>query len=412
MWRITSAFLIFSICLLVSCGGLDPVDKPVKPIDEPDNPIDGPDPVPEGKLRVGAQGAAWVAYQDGEGEWQVLSGQERYEVSIGDADGRYGAAQLCLDEADEVSARLSYATLAKQAEVVTPCSSDETEPDFYTLFGTVSGLAAGETGLIYGGSQVDLTQEDSDYSLAGFVAGDYDIVVSVHETADLSKPPSKILLKEVSIKEDQPLDLDLSEATQVQRQKVSLENTPDKGEVSGRVSLLTKRGTRAALGFTEGDTLTFDYAALPALSTTYELQAQSLGEDEQGELVSRALTRTFTEPGDLTLSLPDPLKAATLKLADGRPTLMWSAYTEGADYRVVFESGAEESETRYVVFLDHTWLGASVTDLSYTVPNFSGLSGWQETWTLDGAEPFWELTAQVEGEREVLSVGRSSAVQP
>lgn len=406
--------------LLVGCGGgLEPNDG------VSDTPTDNP--TGDGQtLPVDARGAAWVAFQEGEGAWQVLEGEERYALEL-HPNAKYGVAHLCADEAaaakvTEVSVTLTYATLAARSEVATPCSVDAPDPDFYTLSGQVSGLSGDETAYVdseFGTSRV--TSEGA-YSLAGFTAGTYDLLVTVRDTPDTSdtsnplSPPSKILVqKDISIQKDQTLDVDLSSATMTVLREVALDGARSGEEVYASVSLFTRRGASAALGFfadtleeSAGDeAVSFDYAALPTLGagTEYRLLVESVLEDE-GDLSSRALERTFTVPDDnTTFRLPDPLGTAELSLRDSLPELTWDAYAENADHRIVLEDSSNETEgeTRYVIFLDDTWLAKT----TYTLPDFSTLSGWQDAWTL-GGNLFWELNARVEKEAEVVSVSRSS----
>ena len=401
-------------------GGLEPGDGTT------DTPTDTP--TGDGKtLFVGAEGAAWVAFQEAEGAWQVLEGEERYKLELRPG-AKYSVAHVCADEADaaeitEVSVTLTHATLAVRPQIASPCAVDTSDPDFYTLSGEVSGLSGDETAYVdseFGTSRV--TSEGA-YSLAGFTAGTYDLLVTVQDapatsdTSDPLSPPSKVLVREeVAVEEDRTLDLDLKDATPTVVREVALNGARSGEELYASVSLVTERGASAELGFfadtlggagDETETVTFDYAALPVpgAGTEYRLLVESVQENEGGFL-SRTLERTFTAPDDnATFRLPDPLGTAELSLGDSLPELTWDAYAPSADYRVVLEdaNGETEGETRYVILLDDTWL----TESAYTLPDFSTLEGWQDAWT-PGGDLFWELSAGVEKENEVVSVSRSS----
>ena len=186
---------------------------------------------PDANLTVEAGGAAWTAYRDGDGAWQVLAGEARYVLELGHPEGRYSVAHVCaagLDEgageegtgeevAREVTVSLLHATLAARPNAPTPCATEtegETEEtDFYALSGTVSGLEAGETGLVYSAFSADAVTPDAPgYSLAGFAAGEHDLLVTVRtgqETPSAeATPPSEVLVRRgVAVKGDAALNL-------------------------------------------------------------------------------------------------------------------------------------------------------------------------------------------------------------
>ena len=428
MWRVQSSIAgVFLTALLVgallaSCGGAG----------NPDQPNGEPEPGAT-DLTVGASGAAWAAYRDGDGAWQALEGEARYVLALEHPAGRYSVAHVCAAELDageeieaarEVTVSLLYATLAARSEVATPCA-DETESDFYTLSGAVNGLEADETGFVYGQFLADAVTADArEYSLVGFTVGEYDLLVTVPTATpntpgaseSVLAPPSEVLVRRgIAVQGDETLNLDLGQAVPTTLKNVRVEGAPPDGEVSSSLSLTTLRGTSAQLGgfATSGsETVSFDYAALSTLpeGTAYRLSVESFSEDERGERLSTSLQRTLTAPENLTLSVPDTLGAVALSSDEGRPTLTWSAYREGADYRIVFEDSSDDAgETRYLVALDAAWLPSNTSELSYTVPDFRELPGWNDAWTL-GADLFWTLDARTESEREEVVVSRSSAV--
>ncbi len=404
----TTGFLLTVLLgLLAGCGGAG---------DEPGGggePDGGPEKQPGGtELIVETAGAAWVAYREGEGAWQVLGAGERHTVRLENATGRYGVAHVCLDEADEVAATLFYAALAERAEVATPCSGeDDAETAFYTLSGAVSGLAAGEAARVYGASQTDIVSENA-YRLVGLTEGEYDLLVTVQ--ADSSSPPSEVLLTEVAVSGDKTLDLALGKAVSTELNTLTVEGVAEGDEVASSLSLTTKRGTSAELGslfgVAEKTSLSFDYGALPKLAdgAFYRSSVERFSVDQSAdggeENLFSSLERTFTDPQDFTLSVPAPLQAE-VSLEGGRPLATWQAYEDGADYRATFENLSEEDETRYDVFLDSTWLEGP----SYLLPDFSDLPGWDDAWTLS-TDLFWDFAAQVEKENEKVVSSRSGTL--
>ncbi len=414
--RQRTGMLIFLTVWLTSCGASEEPHQPEQP------------GTGAAKLSVEASGAVWVAYRDGEGAWQVLRGspesadEERYTLELKDAETRYGVAHVCADEAGEVNVVLSYATLAEGASVATPCPSDEADADFYTLSGSLSGLAEGETARVYGEFLADkVTSAENTYALAGFTAGVYDLLVTVQRasaTPDEFSPPKEMLVRrDIAVQNDKVLDLDLGQAVSTSIRNVTIDNVASGSEVSSSVSLVTERGASAELGafVTEAaqTAFSFDYAGLtaPTDRAVYHLSVGSFSEEAGGALLSRSLRRTFAAPENVTLSLPEPLGAAELRSEEARLKMIWRTYAADASYTLTLEDSSETSETRYVVALSAPWLldAASEAELSYPLPDFSALPGWSETWTL-GADPFWKLSAHVERGDEAFSVSRSSAV--
>ena len=426
MRRVTGIFLTLLLAVtLASCGG---AEGPGSGTDGDEPTEDQPGGQPEGqpgKLTVDAAGAAWVAYRGGEGAWQVLAAggaDERTVLEPDNPEGRYGVAYVCADEEGEVTVRFTYAVLAERPALTARCgANDDAEVEFYALSGTLSGLSEGEAGFVYGAFSEDrVSADDANYRLAGLGEGEYDLVATAQnafESGAAAAPPSRMLIRSgVSVEGDRTLDLDLARATPTTSQKVTVEAVPAETQLSGNVSLLTERGTRAELGAFSAEgvqpSLSFDYAALPVETPagfSYRLLLESFSEDEAGERLSRSLARTFETPDNFTLSLPDPLGAVEVAPEEGRLTTSWRAYGEDADYGLSFEGqgGEEEAETRYLITLDAAWLPDS-EEMSHTLPDFSKLEGWDEAWNLS-ADPFWRLSAHVEREGDV-TVSRSSAL--
>ena len=274
------------LLLLAGCGGSEGGlgGGPNEPGGEDE--LNGePESPPDGAIFIETQGSVWSAYRDGDGAWRVLqSAKARHTISVENAGGRYAVAHVCLDEAETVTAALLYATTAARPEILSPCTSQgEDDPEtFYTLAGTLNGLAAGETGRVHGAAQTDVADgSDNTYSLAGLTEGTYDLLVAVY--ADLSAPPREVLLsEEVSVTGDRTLDLALEEAAPTTLKTLTVEGASG-DEVSSSVTLVTERNTRAELGTLAAtsdaeDALSYDYAALPSVpeGTRYYLSVESV----------------------------------------------------------------------------------------------------------------------------------------
>lgn len=414
--------------LLASCGGSE---------------VTAPTP---NNLRIIVSDATWVAYQDGDGSWQPLPEttvtslepmdmaslvrdmpyrsmkrsrlqhpqlpftepelstlqEKTYAVSIQDADGRYGIAQVCVDpEYGYTDVYIELATVEETPENYVACYFGDDEPR-NTLSGQVKGLGPIDSGVVYAGfDYVPVSPDSPSYSFEELYWDLYDVVAT---RFDGSSAPSSIIIKrDVSVNQNQPVDFDFGgdDAFTPELRSVQINEDTLGDSLRGGVTLSTDNYTYVPLGQLVQGT-SFNYAAIPAeklgRDTSYYLYAEA-GDSLDGTTVS--IGRTLTTPVDSSLTLPEPLASASAVVGSNtpylRPTATWSPYPGSkVSYTNSYYQFSEGGSAFAFVYLREAWL-PSAGEFTYTMPDFTGVAGWKNDWGLKpGTETSWDVTAYAE----------------
>lgn len=405
-------------------------------------------------LRVELSNVAWAAYQDGDGSWRrlpegaatstlkasqirtraaednqsvrprahmsrmrkVLPSRgaarrleplqvQEHALTITDAQGRYGLAYVCLD--DDLSYRYSdlnirLSTLATNSDRTVRCYSSEDEP-LYTLSGTVAGLGPNDVGSVYAFfDEITVDAFNTTYSFE--LWQDVYDVIATRYSGGATAPNRIIVQNDVSLETDQTLELDFeSEAGFTpDTYTATLTDIPKGLSPSGSVTLASKNYTLASLGGVSEGT-TFDFAFLPTerIGSEADIYTYAYGANDTGTSVS--VSRYLLSPGDITLSLPEPLSGTSVSAVQGPtryryPTATWNAYPdEEVSYDLsYFQLPDSGPSPGMAVYLEQAWLGNATTH-SYTVPDLSTVPGWNSAWNLKAGEAiYWYVGASLE----------------
>lgn len=382
-------------------------------------------------LRISVSDATWVAYQDGDGTWQPLPEntvaslertdmaslvrdrphslpkrsrwqhprrlfteprlepfqEKTYSVAIQDADGRYGLAYVCADpEYGDADISIELTTVEDASETFVACYFGDDEP-LNTLSGQVKGLGPADTGVVYAGFDYLPVSSDSPSYRFELYRDLYD-VIATRFAGSSSAPSSIVIERDVPVNEDKLVDLDFGSNAAFTPELRSVQINGEMGEsLRGGVTLSTDNYTFASLGQLAQGT-TFDYAVIPAQklgsSARYYLYAEA-GDSLGGATVS--VGRALTTPVDSSLTLPEPLASANAVVGSNtpypRPTATWSSYPgERVSYDNFYSQLPDDGPfVSAYVYIDASWL-PSADEFAYTIPDFTGVAGWQNAWGL------------------------------
>ena len=373
-------------------------------------------------LSVDGRGSSYLAVQDGSGSWRPLIGDTEHTLTLTDPAGRYGLLSVCAEgdagsSGGNLSVNVQHALLQDAPAVSAECAADEPESAPVRLTGTARGLAAGEYGNLYVGDASALLDSAAPTGRLELPAARYDLVASRYRGT--SRVPDRLVLElGVDLARSRTVDLDFGgpAAFSPAQAELTLSGVRPGELLSGSAELLTLGGTSALLGeYTGGNTL--PYADVPAerlSGSRLRAALQSFTYDDRTKAgSSRSLSRFLT--GDPALRLPAPLGAPNLTLSvaeAGRPAARWRAYRAGAGVYAQFYSQIRGGRAvSYRLSQSSAWLAGG--PLSYALPDFSALAGWDAAWDLlPGQDLFWDVSFAQETPLQTLFVSRSGVLVP
>jgi len=330
----------------------------------------------------------WVAYQDGEGSWQRLAGEDgvfKFPVT----SPRYGVAVAC--DAPGSDAQWIGLMLATVAETVNPriaCPIAANPTD--TVSGTVTGVPPGY------GSEVDaylfgdwIEAGNGEYSFATR-SGTRDVIAAMgtYYTATGSTVRRVILLRDRQISSS-GTRFDFDFATQgvdlTANAQVSCSGISQGDQVSTVASYQTVGGSELAL-FT-GATPNFTFLLIPqAERRTGDYYAISAYVTGTGG--SRSKTKLVTDPSSVELSLPPANATSAVDRVTASPYIRLKATlpdaAEATYFRVRYTNFSDGLGRDWFSIITPGWVSQQ---RSFTLPDFSAVSGWDNSWGLLRGSP-------------------------
>ncbi len=362
--------------------------------------------------------ADFVAFQDGNGAWQVAQGTGgQYTLNVTDNEGRYGLAIACVVNG-EVNVSIAHATTNELTEINHECGVPS--QNRVTVSGTVSGLGSDE------GANISMDEDfgfaysaNPNYSFQ-VPPGTYDLIATRGPTATQSI--NKVFIRRnMAVTGDTTINIDFNsaDAFDPETHTAVISGVASGEEFGGEVMFLSDGKTFAWMGGgMEMVSNTFQFASIPTNrqvgNDIHGLDASAFANSTQ-----RSVMRFFKAPMDINVTLPDPFTSPDVTTAATSPyarfTANWSSYPGAQAY--VLEFGGEQvvkgrrtllrpvaipsnrprpNRSRQIVGLFWSvglsvgWLGANST---YTLPDFSGLSGWNNAWGFPAGGPVpWDVS--------------------
>ncbi|GIV16090.1 MAG: hypothetical protein KatS3mg022_1525 [Armatimonadota bacterium] len=347
--------------------------------------------------------ADFVAFQDGNGAWQVAQGTGgQYALNITDNDGRYGVAIVCVN-GTEVSVSILHATRAELGEIHHECSQPLSQ-SLVTVSGAIGGLGMGGGATVFLGTGMGFGYPlINTYSLQT-VPGTYDLIALRYANLETSTVDKVLIRRNVSATTDTTQDIDFNSAEAFAPEMHTVTVLGATGRAVGSVVFRSNGKTVAGLGWrTDTDT----YPGIPTsklVGNDFHLLSVT---DYGSQGVLRTVLRHFKVPADITVSLPDAFVSPEVTTVATAPyarfAASWSAYPDAQAYSLSYHTptapmGRSSKRSRqqsgsisWFVALSANWLGANS---SYTLPDFSALSGWNNTWGLPAGQVIeWSVLA-------------------
>lgn len=341
-----------------------------------------------------------VAYQDGDGAWQVVSGTAGvYQLSVG--SGRYGLLAACERASDGATfVTLGYFAVSDGLErfELDFCTAGTAQT--VTISGTVSGTASGE----------DLWVSDGISASAGLfttwmmqaVAGP-GVLIGMRRT---SERPTAMLLQRATFAASATFNLNFANQFFPAESDLTLDPTGG-GTPFMQTHYVDEAGGEHRIDFAR--TAVTKYRVVPAdrVGTGMSLLQQIAS----GNGASRTVTRAFRSPMAQTLTLPAayllprapevvtrtpyPIVQATLPRRAGALYYALSYFTVNQKFH--------SWELRYSA----AWVNATPgTDLVSRIPDFSSLAGWKASFAIDTPGGSWNASVVTGAARFLPGVAR------
>jgi hypothetical protein len=324
----------------------------------------------------------FIAFQDGSGAWQIPQGSGQYTLTINDPQGKYGL--VIVDLIPEPEVNIIHATVSELSEINFVLEAPPAS--LVTVSGTVSGLGVNERALIAMGGFNTFSPSNT-YSLQ-VPPGTYDLIATkVTSGMQVNKV---FIQRNISVSGNTTINIDFNSPNAFDPEAHNAVIGGVSGEtVVGGVEFRSHNGTLISTGVVSG-VLQFPFAGIPS-SKQFGNDIHQFFAEASTPTSSRRIERYFKAPIDLSVTLPAPFDNATVTVATTTPytrlTASWDAYSGAQAYFAYFGRGQVE----WFVGLSAGWLGGQRT---YTLPDLSGVSGWNNNWGLPTSGTiYWEVVA-------------------
>lgn len=391
--------LFLSACLLgsLACGGGGGTSPATPPSPVPANTVSAILPFPP----AATGGTYWVAYQDGQGPWKVLTGQPggattTYTFRVEDPAGRYGLAVVS-DYPVGGATNGSYGMLEHftLAEIRTLDYTPWAPTAKVSVNGTVSGLAPADGARVSTGRTTKNLNPGATGALLSASPGSTDFLAA--RLPGMGPADAVVALRGTPVSATEAVNLSFNFGTGWVLEPQSLTATGATAAetlalqvdwVIPSTTLKLASGSASPLAFNAVPTQRLLSGELHALSATAQ----------NATAATLRTARAYSQSGaTINLTLPTASAPMTLGPANGgayyRPTATWTALPGALVHDLAF--GDVYATLDWDVRVSSGWLGAGGTP-SYTFPDFTGLSGWKSAWGLPfGRDLYWNL-----GERQ------------
>ncbi|MCS6951016.1 MAG: hypothetical protein NZ520_11205 [bacterium] len=339
--------------------------------------------------------ATLVVYQDGNGAWQTASGVGgEYTLEITDPAGRYGVAVLCTDGGSPWM-RIIHATRSEMDQLSVECPSSAAP---VTVSGSISGLDEGSDAIVSLGSGSAFWDRLSRTYRLDVPQGTYDLVALTAPMMFSLEFERMFIRRNVSALTNitENIDFASAEAFTPERRTATISGGPAD---TVNLTFLANGKTAASVGGPVYGMGSVSFSCAP------------LSRQQEGDIhlftagtFGRKVLRFFKAPTDLNLSLPtEEFSSPEVEMVASSPYVRlrasWSPYPGAQVYQLDFFAQSNRSarsrqgsgRVQWTVYLTPGWLGSSNT---YTLPDLSGLTDWNNSWGIPaGVRIDWTAAA-------------------
>jgi hypothetical protein len=361
--------------------------------------------------------AALVAYQDGDGAWQALTGTAgTYTFPV--ATGRYGLAVVC-DRTTPGTGQgvpfnevfLNFYAASDAAELVVFSDCQAKPPTTVSVSGTVLGTQAGDTISVStgeGGEEGALTTWTADAAPgAGILLG----------RRLVNNRPTGILFTQVTYAAGATFALDF--AKQIFPTEVGL--TPDPSDTNPLIETMYLDGAGNEFIIDEPANPTTTYRVVPpdkigngvsvlsetSITNTASRQVEIAFKTPTAQTITQPQTFAPTSPPALVTSTPYPMYMVTLPRTD-HPLSYDVGYTG-------VMPGTQNGFVMWRMTYSAGWLAASGkagAELASQMPDLSALAGWKPSYAVPATKASWSVGVTTGPARRLANIVVPAAQGP
>lgn len=328
----------------------------------------------------------FLAVQDGDGPFTAIEGAGGvYTFEV--ASGRYAVVWHCVSNGDRISG--TYLTTEEATRIGAGCRvTTPAEP--HTISGTIAG-AGGDGISVRIGSGIDnVVPGDDAYSIANLDSGMYDALAATFVNGDPLRKRIWIQ-REVAVFQDLDLDIDFT----ADGSNLNHYSLMAAGADTFQSLFVSGLGTNISLGADETG-----YQALQtALFTGNELMHVDVSASDGS--TSQFAGRWFRTPGDQVLELPDPFDSAVVSAPTTDPYVRLQFDLDPFPDATLYTFFAGGTSAVFQIEVSSAWLGNGA---SWTFPDLSEASGWNNDWAMGAGEEIGWITTALAANRPAPAV--------
>lgn len=344
-------------------------------------------------------GSNWVAFQDGQGPWKVLTGTptgpttSQYKFQVNDPSGRYGLVVVV--EFPLGNGTNGYYGMLERftlSEVRTLDYSAWGPVTTASVAGFVSGLAPTDGARICTGSFTKNLNPGSTAAMLSARTGATDFIAV--RLPGMGSADSVVARRGYLVPTTGPVDItfDFNSGWALVPQAVTATNVAPSETLSLKVDWMMPSTSIQLAGGIESP---LSFNAVPASRMLPgELHALTATASDTALWTYRYAMAYSLSAANISLPLPSALSPMTFAAANVgpyyRPATTWTALPGALVHDLSFGDIYEYLD--WDVHLSAEWLGTGST-LSFTFPDFTGLEGWKSAWGLPfGRDLYWNLS--------------------
>lgn len=336
----------------------------------------------------------FMAFKDGDAPWRLLEGNEgAYNAAVTDPAGRYGLAYgytCAIGAFHSFQMNYIFQTMRESSSLGVYFVCDPPpgpDPVLYSLQGRILGQGAASGYLVTSAASLPFEGGASSY-LTRVLKGKGDLAGWTFSNPSTHFPTRFFLDRGRDAQADAVRDVDFMADgfDPGPLQPITYGTVGSDASLQGIVRYFTSGGQYFGLG--DGVALPSYVAFPPDRSQAGDSYGYGFGAfaQDHGEAVyggSQGL------PGPLSIRFPSPVppfQVDWLPGGYGRPGLTWSSVTPLPRLQqfALTQNGGQEQVYWYLLFSEG-WLGTGVHKVQ--IPDFTGLSGWDNTWGFRPGRP-------------------------
>lgn len=385
--------VLFAALIAAGCGDVTMMspDGAIPDTESPPQEITVTTYSPESyALNGGAVRVNLVAYQDGDGEWQAMSGANGvYKASV--RSKRYGVAVACTphpyyaDAIQHAFVRVQHTTIDETTAIEEQVCFDPGRPR--TIAITVIGDVGTGSALIESASFTTI-QAPGSISMSA-PAGRFP-VFGLTLPGGTSRLPVKVVrAQDVDTSIHSPVLVDLAQAVAPVSYPLTL--PPELPSVSVTSYLRNDQGLFARMPASAAA-----YYTVPAEMFHAEDLLRVSAFTSESETSSRTSVRYLAKAGPLQVDFGAPIAAAPPTFSRGAQLLPTFSFTTGrtslpiVSYFLSAKAMTDTAEVTLDASVSSGWL-AGATEVTYAYPDLSALKGWLGGMALPGGPVSWRV---------------------